>query len=228
MSEQASGPGPITRDGSPVEMYLLLPPGNERDIIHSAVRPGGSILELGCGVGRITRMLVKRGHPVVAVDESPAMLSHVRDAETVLSDIETLDLGRTFDAVVLASHLVNTADPDQRSAFLQTCRRHVAPNGSVIIQRSPPVRSAEGSTEAWLGPVRIRVRDVELEGPFLSAVAEYAANGKTWLQPFTAELLDDDALGASLGQQGLEIRRWLNEERTWLEVVLTTTRSDRR
>jgi len=133
---RATGPGPITKDGSPVEMYLLLPPGDEPDIIDSAVRLGGSILELGCGVGRVTRVLVERGRPVVAVDESADMLSHVRRAETVLSDIESLDLGRTFDGVVLASHLVNTGDSGQRSAFLHTCRRHVASDGSVIIQRS--------------------------------------------------------------------------------------------
>jgi hypothetical protein len=144
-----------------------------------------------------------------------------------LSEIETLDLGRTFDAVVLASHLINTSDPDQRSGFLRTCRRHVASNGSVIIQRSPPVRPEESSTEAWLGPVRIRVRDLILEGRFLSAVAEYTANGNTWIQPFTAELLDDDALAASLADQGLQIRRWLNEERTWLEAVPTATGGDR-
>src|SRR5881409_3849958 len=110
VSMRATGPGPITKDGSPVEMYLLLPPGDEPDIIDSAVRLGGSILELGCGVGRVTRVLVERGRPVVAVDESADMLSHVRRAETVLSDIESLDLGRTFDGVVLASHLVNTGD----------------------------------------------------------------------------------------------------------------------
>ena len=44
---------------------------------------------------------------MTAVDNSPAMLEHVAGAETVLTDIAALDLGRCFDVVVLASHFVN-------------------------------------------------------------------------------------------------------------------------
>jgi len=63
---------------------------------------------VGCGTGRITHPLVALGHPVVAVDESPEMLAHVRDAEKVCARIEHLALGRRFDVVLLASHLINT------------------------------------------------------------------------------------------------------------------------
>ena len=93
----------IAPDGSPVEVYLRLPPGDEPDIIHAAVPEGAAILELGCGAGRLTRTLVALGHPVVAVDESPEMLSHIRGAEAVLADIETLELKRQFAVVLLAS-----------------------------------------------------------------------------------------------------------------------------
>ncbi|MGX1482605.1 cyclopropane fatty-acyl-phospholipid synthase-like methyltransferase [Streptomyces griseus] len=54
------------------------------------LRPGASILELGCGAGRVTHPLVARGFEVTAVDESPGMLERVRGARTVLSPIETL------------------------------------------------------------------------------------------------------------------------------------------
>lgn len=49
------------------------------------------------------------GHPVTAVDQSAAMLAQVQGAETMLADIGTLDLGRTFPAVLLASQLINHA-----------------------------------------------------------------------------------------------------------------------
>lgn len=39
----------VTRDGSPVELYTILRHTGEADIIRGAVRPGGSILELGAG-----------------------------------------------------------------------------------------------------------------------------------------------------------------------------------
>ena len=94
-------------DGSPVELYALLPEGGEGELVARAVPTGGSILELGCGVGRLTRQLVVRGYDVTAVDESEAMLEHVRDAETVCGRIEGLDLGRRFDAALLASNLLS-------------------------------------------------------------------------------------------------------------------------
>ena len=52
-----TGPGPITNDGCAVEFYALLPAFGEPEIVHAAVPPGASILELGCGTGRILRPL---------------------------------------------------------------------------------------------------------------------------------------------------------------------------
>jgi hypothetical protein len=71
----------IAPDGSPVEMYLLIPVGEEPDVVRKAVSPAADILELGCGVGRVTHALVELGYRVVAVDESPEMLAHVVGAE---------------------------------------------------------------------------------------------------------------------------------------------------
>src|SRR5580704_2232265 len=113
-----TGPGVITPDGCAVEFYARMTAQGEPEIVHNALRPGASILELGSGTGRITHPLVALGHPVVAVDESPEMLAYVRDAETVCSRIEDLALGRRFDAVLLASHLINTNDIATRAALL--------------------------------------------------------------------------------------------------------------
>ncbi|SEP52108.1 hypothetical protein SAMN04489732_118204 [Amycolatopsis saalfeldensis] len=63
------------------------------------------------------------GHRVVAVDDSPEMLAHVRGAETVCARIGDLRLGRRFDVVLLGSHLLNTPDPAQARALLATARR---------------------------------------------------------------------------------------------------------
>jgi SAM-dependent methyltransferase len=118
----------VTADGSPVDVYLLLPPNGEAEIVHAAVPPDASILELGSGAGRVTHPLLELGHQVVAVDDSAAMLAHVR-AETVCARIGDLRLGRTFDAVLLSSHLVNTEHAADRGAMLAAARRHLAPAG---------------------------------------------------------------------------------------------------
>lgn len=52
------------------------------------------ILELGCGVGRVTHPLLRRGFTVTAVDESQQMLERVRGARTICSPIETLEPDR--------------------------------------------------------------------------------------------------------------------------------------
>jgi 2-polyprenyl-3-methyl-5-hydroxy-6-metoxy-1,4-benzoquinol methylase len=101
------------------------------------VGDGASILELGCGAGRLTHPLAELGHRVVAVDESQSMLTNVRDTETVLADIFILHLGRSFDAVVLASDLISNSDPDRRHQSLSVCKAHARHNGAVLLERLP-------------------------------------------------------------------------------------------
>jgi len=40
-----SGPGVITPDGCAVDLYSLLPPGRDPELIHGAIPPGASVLE---------------------------------------------------------------------------------------------------------------------------------------------------------------------------------------
>ena len=53
------------------------------------------------------------------------MLAFVRGAETVLADMETLNLEQRFPVVVLASNFINDPDTRTRRAFLECCARHV-------------------------------------------------------------------------------------------------------
>src|SRR3954447_15794648 len=112
-------------DGSPVEVYERLPEMGEGEIGASAVPAGASMLELGCGAGRITRQLVRLGYRVTAVDESREMLAHVRDAEAVEAPIEGLALGGRFDGVLLVTNLVNAEPPSRRGASPRAEARHV-------------------------------------------------------------------------------------------------------
>jgi SAM-dependent methyltransferase len=181
-ADRGSGPGPITPDGCAVELYALLPPMGEPELVHAAIPAGASILELGAGAGRMTARLVELGHPVVAVDESAEMLAHVRGAETVRVRIQDLALGRRFDAVLLASFLVNTPDRALRGRFLRACREHVADGGQVLVQRHPPAwfdDAAEG--EQTIEGITFRLRDLGRPGPgLLAATAEYQVGERTW------------------------------------------------
>lgn len=221
-TSQGSGPGVITRDGCAVDFYALVPPGDEPGIVHAAApSPRASILELGAGAGRVTRALTELGHPVVAVDESPEMLAHIRDAETVCARIEGLALDRRFDVVLLASHLINTPDEPTRAAFLETCARHVSAEGCVIIQQQPPGWfDSATETERQSGGITFRLRDVSRPEPgLLSATVQYQSGDRVWTQWFTAARLDEAALRAALAAAGLALDRYLTGDRQWLRTV---------
>jgi SAM-dependent methyltransferase len=203
-----------------VDFYALIPDFGEPGIVHEAAGAGASILELGCGAGRITHPLVALGHPVVAVDESREMLAHVRGAETVRARIQDLDLGRRFAAVLMASHLIN-ADDETRSVFLDACRRHVADNGCVIIQQhSPEWFAAAKDSEVTRDGVIYRLRDVSRPAAdLISATVEYVAGDRCWTQTFTTKRLDDAGLAAALGAAGLRLDRYLTEDCSWFRAV---------
>ncbi len=134
-------------------MYLALPAGDDPMIIHDASPSGASILELGSGPGRLTRVLIALGHELVAVDDSPEMLAHVTGAETVCGDLFDIELHRRFDVVLAASHLVNHPDPQKRASLLGVCKRHLNPNGCVLVQRYAPGWPQERQSTGSAGPV---------------------------------------------------------------------------
>ncbi|GIF20057.1 SAM-dependent methyltransferase [Actinoplanes tereljensis] len=217
-----TGPGPITPDGCAVAFYVLLPPTGEAEITHQAIPLGSSVLELGCGTGRTLRRLAELGHPTLGVDESPDMLVHAADLDTVCSPIQTLDLRRTFDAVLLASTLINTPDPGLRTAMLKTARRHTALGGSMIIQRHPlDWFDTLVPSSAERDGICYTIAAVHRDGPLLTATIEYRADSRPWTHTFTACRLTDDDLASAVHNAGFEAIRWLAEDHSWVAATAT-------
>ncbi|MFB7570340.1 class I SAM-dependent methyltransferase [Streptomyces sp. NPDC056165] len=218
---QGTGPGAITPDGCAVELYARLPVGSEPDVIAAAVPAGAHILELGCGAGRVTRPLLERGFTVTAVDESPDMLERVRGARTICSPIESLDAGETFDAVVLASFLVHTGDPEVRRGLLRTCARHIAEGGCVLIQREGGDYHINVPRER-MDPAGFTVRILSAEpvGDGVNRVrAEYVFPDATWTQTFRSRPLSKEEFEGALAEAGLRVDRYLTEDGTWVRAV---------
>jgi SAM-dependent methyltransferase len=215
-----TGPGAITPDGCAVELYERLPVGDEPDIIERAVPARGSVLELGSGAGRVTHPLLRRGFTVTAVDESPQMLERVHGARTVCSPIEALELDERFDVVLLGSFLVHAGAPQVRQGLLRTCRRHVADDGCVLIQREgedwqenlPREREIPGGLVRVVSsdPVRPDVRSVHVEYVFPDA---------QWTQTFLSCPLTAEAFELALAEAGLAIDAYLTGDRTWVRAV---------
>lgn len=109
-------------------------PHGEADLV-GRYRPR-SVLDAGCGTGRVAIELARRGIEVVGVDVDPSMLATARrlapDVTFVEHDLVDLELDRTFDVVLMAGNVPLFTRPGTTGALLATCARHVAPDGAVI------------------------------------------------------------------------------------------------
>lgn len=92
----------------------------DRFLIH--VRPGGTVLDVGCGMGEpIARHLIERGFRVVGVDRSPAMIERCRerfpDSEWLVADMRELALDRRFEGILAWDSVFHLGTDDQRGMF---------------------------------------------------------------------------------------------------------------
>jgi SAM-dependent methyltransferase len=106
-----------------------------------ATAAGGPVLDVGAGTGRVTLHLAGRGHPVIALDRSGALLAALRDraaglpVETVEADARDFDLrGRRVPLVLVPMQTVQLLDgPEGRGRFLRRARAALEPGGLVAI-----------------------------------------------------------------------------------------------
>ncbi|SCF69967.1 bifunctional 2-polyprenyl-6-hydroxyphenol methylase/3-demethylubiquinol 3-O-methyltransferase UbiG [Streptomyces sp. Ncost-T10-10d] len=217
-----TGPGAITPDGCAVELYRRLTVGDEPEVIAAAVPAGASILELGCGAGRVTHPLIARGFDVTAVDESAQMLEHIRGARTVQSPIESLDLGdETFDVVMLASFLVHTSEHRVRDGMLRACRNHVKDGGAVLIQREGADYHTNLPRERVdPGGCTVRIVSAEpVEDGVDSVHAEYLFDDARWTQTFLSRALSKEQFEGYLEAAGLTVDRYLTDDGIWVRAL---------
>lgn len=95
-----------------------------------------TVLDAGCGTGRVAIELVRHRIDVVAVDTNASMIATARERAPQLdfrrADLTTLDLACTFDVVVMAGNVPIFAEPDTQAALVAGCARHVSANGALV------------------------------------------------------------------------------------------------
>jgi hypothetical protein len=150
------------------------------------------------------------------------MLEAITDAETVVSSIETLDLRRTFDAVVLGSNLVNTPDDTQRQAFLRTCRRHMHQRSIALIEAYAPdrVRGAKTGILSQGDGINCYLEELRRQGALFRATIVYEAEDARWTQTFAAKLLSELDLMRELERADLAFQQWRNDSKSWFSASL--------
>lgn len=114
------------------------------------VSPGTRVLDVGCGVGRWSRLLASRGAWVTGVDISPTMIAEARrraleqgvgaQCRFDISDLAALEVEGQFDLVLGVTVLQHILDPDALRAALRRMVARVAPAGRLVLLEAAPVR----------------------------------------------------------------------------------------
>jgi SAM-dependent methyltransferase len=114
--------------------------------------PGTRVLDVGCGVGRWSRLLAARGACVTGVDVSPTMIAEAerRAAASGLAnrcrflvqDSAALELAGTFELILCVTVLQHMLDVGALRSALQRMAAHLAPHGRLVILEAAPARMA--------------------------------------------------------------------------------------
>jgi 2-polyprenyl-3-methyl-5-hydroxy-6-metoxy-1,4-benzoquinol methylase len=117
---------------------------------HLRVAPGTRVLDIGCGIGRWSRMLARRGADVLGIDLAAAMIEEAktRTAREGLSeridyrvgDVVELNLGQTFDLVLAVTVLQHILDENDFVRAAMNVGRHLAPGGRAVLLEAAPSR----------------------------------------------------------------------------------------
>jgi SAM-dependent methyltransferase len=117
------------------------------------IAPGMRVLDVGCGVGRWSRLLATRGADVTGVDLSPTMVHEARRrteaaglanrCHFLVQDSSQLHAGEPFDLVLGVTVLQHILDPQALHAAVERIARHVKPNGQIVLLEAAPVSFAD-------------------------------------------------------------------------------------
>ena len=149
-----------------------------------AERCGGTVLELGCGTGRVALHLARRGHEVIGLDRDPELLATLESRGAQLpvrgleADARAFELASPVSLVLAPTHLLQLLDDSgERVESLRCIAASLRPGGllaAAIIEAMPEpdgappplpdVREVDGwvysslAVEAATGPGEIIVR----------------------------------------------------------------------
>ena len=142
-----------------------------------------SVLDAGCGTGRVAIELANRGVDAVGTDLDAAMLAVARRKAPELdwheADLARLDLGRTFDLVALAGNVMLFVQPGDRALVLRRLARHLEPGGRLVagFQLGRGLELVDYDT--WVTEAGFELADrfaTWQAAPFVPATADYAVS----------------------------------------------------
>ncbi len=120
----------------PPALFAAIHTGTDGDVdFYRRVCTGArSVLEFGCGFGRIAKPLYDDGLEVVGLDLSEGLMAMAPAGPTYLrEDMRKVSLGRTFDRVILPYNgMYCMLDQPSVDAVLARAKEHLAPGGYFV------------------------------------------------------------------------------------------------
>jgi SAM-dependent methyltransferase len=112
----------------------------EARFLDAVVPPGSSILDAGCGQGRTSGALHRRGHRVVGIDIDPVLIAAARHdnpgPDYHVCDLLTLDVleeAELFDAAISAGNVITYVAPNTQVEVLSSIRRYLKPDAPYVL-----------------------------------------------------------------------------------------------
>jgi 2-polyprenyl-3-methyl-5-hydroxy-6-metoxy-1,4-benzoquinol methylase len=106
---------------------------------------GSSVLDLGCGYGRVTGAFLKQGFDYTGFEVSPVAIAKAReswpDARFQKKDLLEWEPDEQYDLVTLLYVLVHFVEDSNWSQFFTAAAKSVAPGGYLIIADEFPEQS---------------------------------------------------------------------------------------
>jgi ubiquinone/menaquinone biosynthesis C-methylase UbiE len=206
-----------------INTAIFLPAGGsqrvrQRFVSALDVSPGHRVVELGCGTGQVTALLLAAGADVVALDPLAAMLEGARrrapGATIIEGDLFDVEIPGPFDRVVL-SFVLHNFDADGRMEALRRSARALASGGQVgILDWALPTGRIRASlwrrflTRLEPSSTPVEVTDADLELKYLGGEA-----------PNVSAVLDG-AIRTDVRAAGLEVRSCLAVANGRAQIVI--------
>ncbi|MGF1629736.1 MAG: class I SAM-dependent DNA methyltransferase [Kiloniellaceae bacterium] len=214
--------------------------GPDDDLCIRMAAEARSVLDLGCGTGRLTVGLAGNGRAVTGADPAAAMLDMARrregggKVEWVEADARSLRLNRRFDLIVLTGHAFQVfLTPADQAAVLATIAQHLTPRGRFIFDSRSP------AAEEWREWVP-GVSDWELTHPRLGRVEAWndashdpasgivtyethyriLADGRHLVARSQIKFTPKEELEELIAEAGLHVSQWYGD---WQEAPWTPT-----
>jgi SAM-dependent methyltransferase len=159
-----------------------------------------TVLEPGCGAGRMLEALADRGCQVVGIDRSPRMVELSRRrlgtrGDVFEADMTQFDLGRTFDGAVCPINTLLHLSPAELGRHLQRVAQHLEPRTRYLVQvglvEADQEPFAGSHWEASRGQTTLKVDWVDEELDVVRGVSRQRSRIEVLAGPRAGEVVEE-------------------------------------